>query len=207
MPGMTAYFGLLDIGKPQAGETVLVSGAAGAVGATVGQIARIRGCRVVGIAGGPEKCAYIRGLGFDAAVDYKSENVYRALQQHCPKGVDVFFDNVGGDQLEAALSLLARNGRIIICGAISQYNATMAMKGPSNYLSLLVNHGSMTGFTVGDYMQRWGEGLRDMGAWVAEGKIKSREHIVEGLAKFPEALLMLFSGENHGKLILKVAEA
>ncbi len=207
MPGLTAYFGLLDIGKPQSGETVVISGAAGAVGAVAGQIAHLKGCRVVGIAGGPQKCAYLRELGFDAAIDYKAENVYRTLQQHCPKGLDIFFDNVGGDQLEAALSVLARYGRIIICGAISQYNATLAMKGPANYLSLLVNHGTMTGFVVGDYAPRWGEGLQEMAAWVREGKLKSREHIVEGLEKFPDALLMLFSGENYGKLILKVADA
>jgi NADPH-dependent curcumin reductase CurA len=207
MPGLTAYFGLLDIGRPQPGETVVISGAAGAVGAVAGQIARIKGCRVVGIAGGPQKCAYLREIGFDAAIDYKSENVYKTLQQHCPKGVDVFFDNVGGDQLEAALSLLAKYGRIVICGAISQYNATMVMKGPSNYLSLLVNHGTMTGFVVGDYLSRWGEALPELAAWLREGKLKSREHIVEGLQNFPSALLMLFSGENHGKLILKVADA
>ena len=206
MTGLTAYFGLLDIGRPQPRETVVISGAAGAVGAVAGQIARIKGCRVVGIAGGAEKCQYLRELGFDAAIDYKAENVYKTLQGHCPKGVDVYFDNVGGETLEAALSLLARNGRIIICGAISQYNSTMPVRGPSNYLSLLVNHGTMTGFVVGDYASRWGEGLREVSAWVAEGKLKSREHIVEGLQKFPEALLMLFSGENHGKLILKVAE-
>ena len=207
MPGLTAYFGLLDIGRPQPGETVVVSGAAGAVGALVGQIARIKGCRVVGIAGGPEKCRYLHDLGFDAAIDYKAGSVYRGLQQECPKGLDVFFDNVGGETLEAALSLIARNARIVICGAISQYNSTIPPKGPSNYLSLLVNHGAMTGFVVGDYVARWGEGLRDMAAWIAEGKLKSREHIVEGLEKFPDTLLMLFSGENHGKLILKVAEA
>jgi NADPH-dependent curcumin reductase len=207
MPGLTAYFGLLDICRPQPGETLVVSGAAGAVGAVVGQIARIKGCRVVGIAGGGEKCGYLRELGFDAAVDYKSENLYRSLQQHCPKGVDMYFDNVGGEMLEAALGLLAHNGRIAICGAISQYNATVPPKGPSNYLSLLVNHGTMTGFVVSDYVSRWGEGLREMGGWIAEGKLKSREHIVEGLEKFPETLLMLFSGENHGKLILKVGEA
>ena len=207
MPGLTAYFGLLDIGRPQPGETVVVSGAAGAVGAVAGQIACIKGCRVVGIAGGPQKCAYLRELGFDAAIDYKSENVYRTMQQHCPKGVDVFFDNVGGEQLEAALSLLARNGRIIICGAISQYNATMPMKGPSNYLSLLVNHGTMTGFVVGDYIARWGEAVPEMTGWIREGRLKSREHIVAGIENFPDAFLMLFSGENHGKLILKVADA
>lgn len=207
MPGLTAYFGLLDIGRPQPGETLVISGAAGAVGAVVGQIGLLKGCRVVGIAGGTEKCSYLREIGFTAAVDYKSENVYRALQEHCPKGLDIYFDNVGGEILEAALSLLARNARIAICGAISQYNSTSPIKGPSNYLSLLINHGTMTGFVVGDYASRFGEALRELAGWIAAGKLKSREHIVEGLEKFPDALLMLFSGKNNGKLILKVAEA
>ena len=207
MPGLTAYFGLLDIGRPQPGETVVVSGAAGAVGAVVGQIAKIKGCRVVGIAGGAEKCGYIKDLGFDASIDYKSENVIKALQPLCSKGVDIYFDNVGGDILEAALALLARGGRIAICGAISQYNNTTPVKGPSNYLSLLVNHGTMTGFVVTDYASRYGEALREMAAWMATGKLKSREHIVEGLEKFPDALQMLFKGENNGKLMLKIAEA
>ena len=140
MPGMTAYFGLLDIGKPQEGETVVVSGAAGAVGSVVGQIAKIKGCRVVGIAGGEEKCRHIvEELGFDAAIDYKSENVLRALREHCPNGIDVYFDNVGGEILDAALACLARGARIPLCGAISQYNATEGMRGPANYMSLLVN--------------------------------------------------------------------
>jgi NADPH-dependent curcumin reductase len=207
MPGLTAYFGLLDIGRPQPGETVVVSSAAGAVGSVVTQIARIKGCRVVGVAGGEAKCGYLPELGCEAAVDYKAGNVYRTLQQHCPKGIDVYFDNVGGETLEAALSLLARYGRIVICGAISQYNSTTPVSGPSNYLSLLVNHGTMTGFVVGDYMSRRGEALRELAAWFAAGKLKSREHIVDGLEKFPDALLMLFRGENHGKLILKVADA
>jgi NADPH-dependent curcumin reductase len=206
MPGLTAYFGLLDIGRPQPGETVVVSDAAGAVGAVVGQIAKIKGCLVVGIAGGPDKCRYIRELGFDAAIDYKSENVVKGLTQHCPKGVDIYFDNVGGETLEAALARLARFGRIIICGAISQYNHTGTMKGPFNYLSLLVNHGTMTGFVVPDYAARYPEALRDLAGWVAAGKVKSREHIVQGLDKFPDALLMLFTGANNGKLILKIAE-
>jgi NADPH-dependent curcumin reductase len=206
MPGLTAYFGLLDIGRPQPGETVVVSGAAGAVGVVVGQIAKIKECRAVGIAGGPDKCRYIRGLGFDAAVDYKSENVVQGLTQHCPSGVSIYFDNVGGEILEAALARLARFGRIIICGAISQYNNTGPMKGPFNYLSLLVNHGTMTGFVVPDYAARYPEALRDLAGWFAAGKLKSREHIVEGLEKFPEALLMLFAGANNGKLLLEVGE-
>lgn len=214
MPGLTAYFGLLDIGRPLPEETVVVSAAAGAVGAVVGQIAKIKGCRVVGIAGGPDKCGYLRELGFDAAIDYKSENVLAGIAQHCPEGVDIYFDNVGGEILEAALARLARFGRVIICGAISQYNnaaispyGSAAMKGPSNYLSLLVNHGSMTGFVVVDYVGRYPEALRELSGWVAAGKLKSREHIVEGLENFPDALLMLFSGANNGKLILKIAEA
>ncbi len=208
MPGMTAYFGLLDVGKPKEGETLVVSGAAGAVGTVVGQIAKIKGCRVVGIAGGPDKCRWIVDeLGFDAAIDYKSEDVNKALRQHCPKGVDVYFDNVGGDILDAALARMARNGRIVICGAISQYNNTTPVKGPSNYLSLLVNRASMTGMVVMDYTARFGEAVREMSGWMKAGKLKTREDIVHGLETFPETLLMLFKGENTGKLLIKVADA
>jgi hypothetical protein len=206
MPGMTAYFGLLDIGKPKAGDTVVVSGAAGAVGAVVGQIAKIKDCRVVGIAGGREKCDYlVNELGFDAAIDYKSEDVKKALAERCPQGIDVYFDNVGGDILDAALTRLARQARIVICGAISQYNNTTPVKGPANYLSLLVNRASMTGMVVFDYADRYGEAAREMAGWMAAGRLKSREDVVTGLEKFPEALLMLFKGENTGKLVLQVA--
>lgn len=205
-PGMTAYFGLLDIGKPQAGQTVVVSGAGGAVGMVVGQIAKIKGCHVVGIAGGAEKCTCVtKDFGFDAAIDYKSENVRAAVQKHCPKGVDVYFDNVGGDILDAVLTQIARGARIVICGAISQYNSTTGIKGPSNYLSLLVNRASMTGMVVFDYASRYPEAAREMAAWMAAGKLKSREDIVEGLETFPDTLLKLFKGENTGKLILKVS--
>ncbi|WP_129641725.1 NADP-dependent oxidoreductase [Peristeroidobacter agariperforans] len=208
MPGMTAYFGLLDIGKPQPGETVVVSGAAGAVGTVVGQIAKIKGCRVVGIAGGKQKCDYLtQTLGFDAAIDYKSEDVKKALRQHCPKGVDVYFDNVGGDILDIVLTQLARKARIIICGAISQYNSTSGVKGPSNYMSLLVNRASMTGMVVFDYADRYPEAGREMAGWLQSGQLKTREDIVSGLETFPETLLKLFSGENFGKLVLKVADA
>jgi NADPH-dependent curcumin reductase CurA len=208
MPGMTAYFGLLEIGKPKAGETVVVSGAAGAVGMVVGQIARIVGCRVVGIAGGAEKCRYlVDELGFDAAVDYKTQDVRKKLREHCPRGVDVYFDNVGGDVLDAALANLARHARIVLCGAISQYNNTTAVKGPSNYLSLLVNRASMTGMVVFDYADRYPEAFEAMAGWRAAGKLKSREDIVIGFANFPETLLKLFAGENSGKLVLQVAEA
>jgi len=207
MPGMTAYFGLLEIGKPQPGETVVVSGAAGAVGTVVGQLAKIKGCRVVGIAGGKQKCDYLtQTLGFDAAIDYKSEDVKKALRQHCPKGVDVYFDNVGGDILDIVLTQLARKARIVICGAISQYNNTTAVKGPSNYMSLLVNRASMTGMVVFDYADRYGEAGREMAGWLKSGQLKTREDIVNGLETFPETLLKLFSGENFGKLVLKVAD-
>jgi NADPH-dependent curcumin reductase CurA len=207
-PGMTAYFGLLDIGQPKPGETVVVSAAAGAVGMVVGQIAKIQGSRVVGITGGAEKCKYTtKELNFDAAIDYKSEDVKKALQTHCPKGVDVYFDNVGGDILDAVLTQLARGARIVICGAISQYNNTTPIKGPSNYLSLLVNRASMKGMVVFDYADRYGEAARVMAGWMAAGKLKSREDIVEGFETFPETLLKLFRGENTGKLVLKVAEA
>jgi NADPH-dependent curcumin reductase CurA len=207
MPGFTAYFGLLDIGKPKEGETIVVSGAAGAVGTVVGQIGKIKGCRVVGIAGGADKCRYlVEELGFDAAIDYKSADVKTALKQHCPKGIDVYFDNVGGDILDAALTQLARHARIVICGAISQYNNTTAVKGPSNYLSLLVNRATMTGMVVFDYAARYGEAAREMAGWMKDGKLKARVDIVEGLSTFPDTLLKLFKGENTGKLVLKVAD-
>jgi len=205
MPGLTAYFGLLDIGKPVAGNTVVVSGAAGAVGSVVGQIAKIHGCRVVGIAGGADKCRYLGELGFDAAIDYKAADVKAALRESCPKSIDVFFDNVGGDILDAALTQLAPRARIIICGAISQYNNTTPVKGPSNYLSLLVNRASMTGMVVFDYTPRFPAAIAEMAQWMAAGKLRSREDIVQGLAQFPQALLKLFTGENHGKLVLQVA--
>jgi hypothetical protein len=205
MPGMTAYFGLLDIGQPKPGETVVVSGATGAVGATVGQIAKILGCRVVGIAGGAEKCAVaVRDFGYDACIDYKHQDVRQALKDACPKGIDVYFDNVGGEILDAVLTRLALRARIIICGAISQYNATGAMRGPANYLALLAARARMEGMVVFDYAPRFKEGAAAMAAWTAEGRLKSREHVVEGLQTFPEALMMLFRGENHGKLVLKV---
>jgi NADPH-dependent curcumin reductase CurA len=206
MPGMTAYFGLLDVGQLKSGDTVVVSGAAGAVGTVVGQIAKIKGCRAVGIAGGREKCDYIvRELGFDAAIDYKSDDVKKALREHCPKGIDVYFDNVGGDILDAALTQITRGARIVICGAISQYNSTTGVKGPANYLSLLVNRASMKGMVVFDYAARYPEAMREMAGWLAAGKLKSREDIVTGIETFPETLLKLFRGENMGKLILKVA--
>jgi hypothetical protein len=207
MPGMTAYFGLLDIGKPKEGDTVVVSGAAGAVGSVVGQIAKIKGCRAIGIAGGEEKCRHVVDeLGFDAAIDYKSENVLRALREHCPNGIDVYFDNVGGEILDAALACLARHARVVICGAISQYNATEGMRGPSNYMSLLVNRATMTGFLVFDFAARYGEAAQEMAGWLQEGRLKSFEDVAAGgVEKFPETLLRLFNGENLGKLVLEVS--
>jgi hypothetical protein len=206
MTGMTAYFALLDVGKPQTGNTVVVSGAAGAVGNVVGQIARIKGCRVIGIAGGEEKCHWLTGeLGFDAAIDYKREDVRLALREHAPEGIDVYFDNVGGDILDAALTRLARGARIVICGAVSQYNATDGFKGPANYMSLLVARASMTGMVVFDYAASFPAAARELAGWMQEGTLISREDVVEGgVRAFPDALLSLFAGENVGKLVLQV---
>lgn len=207
MPGMTAYFGLTDIGQPKAGDTVVVSAAAGAVGATVGQLAKQLGCRAVGIAGGPDKCRYVvEELGFDACIDYKAGPVPAGLKEHCPQGVDVYFDNVGGDILDAVLARINLKARIVICGAISQYNNTTPVRGPANYLSLLVNRARMEGMVVFDYAARYPEGVQRLGAWLRAGAIKSREHVVEGLDNFPDALTMLFEGKNFGKLVLKVAD-
>jgi NADPH-dependent curcumin reductase CurA len=207
MPGMTAYFGLLEVGQPKAGETVVVSGAAGAVGQTVGQVARQHGCRVVGIAGGKDKCDFVvNELGFDACIDYKSGSVKDGLKQHCPKGVDVYFDNVGGEILDAVLTRINRKARIVICGAISQYNNTTPVQGPANYLSLLVNRARMEGIVVFDWADRYPEGAAQMAQWMKEGNFKTREDIVDGIENFPQTLLMLFEGRNFGKLILKVAE-
>lgn len=210
MPGMTGYFGLMDVGQPKAGETVVVSGAAGAVGQTVGQMAKLKGCRVVGIAGGSAKCEWvINELGFDACIDYKAgPNAVRdGLKEHCPKGVDIYFDNVGGEILDAVLARITRGARIIICGAISQYNNTTAVQGPKNYLSLLVNRARMEGIVVFDYADRYHTAVAEMAAYLKSGQMKSKEDVVKGLNNFPEALNKLFSGENFGKLVLEVAEA
>jgi len=206
MPGMTAYFGLIEVGALKDGETVVVSAAAGAVGSVVGQIAKIKGCRVIGIAGGADKCAHVAGrLGFDAAIDYKSEDVTARLRQLCPKGIDVYFDNVGGDILDACLANLARGARIPLCGAISQYNVTGPIKGPTNYMSLLVNRARMQGFVVFDFYARYPEAVRAIAGWIAEGKLKPHEDIaVGGVEAFTPTLNRLFSGENLGKLVLKL---
>jgi hypothetical protein len=207
MPGMTAYFGLLDVGQPKPGETVVVSGAAGAVGQTVGQLARIKGCRAVGIAGGPAKCEWVvKELGFDACIDYKSGPVKDGLKAHCPAGVDVYFDNVGGEILDAVLARINRKARIVICGAISQYNATSKPAGPANYMSLLVNRARMEGMVVFDYADRYPVAIAELAGHLKDGRMKSREDVVRGLETFPETLLKLFRGENFGKLVLQVAE-
>ena len=208
IPGMTAYFGLLDVGQPKPGDTVVVSGAAGAVGQTVGQLARIKGCRVVGIAGGPAKCEWVvRELGFDACIDYKSGSVRDGLKQHCPQGVDIYFDNVGGEILDHVLARLRPKARIVLCGAISQYNATGAMVGPKNYMTLLVQRARMEGMVVFDYADRFPAAIAELAGYLKDGRMHSREDIVEGgIAAFPRALDMLFSGQNFGKLVLKVAE-
>ncbi len=207
MPGMTGYFGLMDIGRPKPGETVVVSGAAGAVGQTVGQLARIKGCRVVGIAGGRAKCDWVVSeLGFDACIDYKAGNVKAGLKEHCPKGVDIYFDNVGGGILDDVLARLARGARIIICGAISQYNNTTPVQGPRNYLSLLVHRARMEGMVVFDYADRFPIAVAELAGYLKDGRMKSREDVVQGLETFPEALVKLFTGGNFGKLVLQVAQ-
>jgi NADPH-dependent curcumin reductase len=208
MTGLTAYFGLFDVGALRDGETVLVSGAAGAVGSVVGQLAKIRGCRVVGIAGGPEKCAWlVDELGFDAAIDYRAGDVNRAIRTHAPDGVDVYFDNVGGEILDAALARLRRGARVVICGAISTYNATEPPPGPANYMSLLVNRARMEGFLVFDYADRYAEAVTEMARWLGEGRLRSREDVVRGsVADFPEVFLRLFRGDNTGKLVLQIAD-
>jgi NADPH-dependent curcumin reductase len=209
MPGMTGYFGLMDVGQPKAGETVVVSGAAGAVGQTVGQLAKIKGCRVVGIAGGPAKCEWVvKELGFDACIDYKAGNVKDGLKEHCPQGVDIYFDNVGGEILDTVLTRINKKARIIICGAISQYNNTGAVVGPKNYLSLLVNRARMEGIVVFDYADRYHLAIAEMAGYLKDGRMTSKEDVVDGgVAAFPGTLPMLFSGANFGKLVLKVAAA
>lgn len=207
MPGMTAYFGILEVGKIKEGDIVVVSGAAGAVGSVVGQIAKIKGCKVVGIAGGPEKCKYlIDELGFDDAIDYKNEEINAGIKRTCPKGLDVYFDNVGGDILDAALARLRMHARIVICGAISQYNNRSAIQGPKNYLSLLVNRGTMQGMVVMDYAKDYRTAAMQMGQWMMEGKLKSREDVYKGIDNFYDTFKRLFTGDKKGKLVLKVME-
>jgi NADPH-dependent curcumin reductase len=207
LSGLTAYFGMLEIGKPEPGQTVVVSGAAGAVGSIAGQIARMHGCRVVGIAGGQAKCDWlVDELGFDAAIDYKFQDVRRRLSELAPDGVDVYFDNVGGEILDHVLTRLAPHARVVISGAVSQYNATEPVRGPANYLHLLVSRASMTGFVIFDYAKRYAEALEKLAEWMRTGAIRSREDLVEAsIDEFPEVLLRLFRGENTGKLVMALS--
>jgi len=206
MPGMTAYVGLLDIGQPKPGETVVVSAASGAVGSAVGQIAKIKGCRAVGVAGSPDKCDYVvRELGFDACLNYKTGDLLASLKQACPSGIDVYFENVGGDVLRAVMQLLNQNARIPLCGMISEYNATESTPGP-NLRPLLFNRALIKGFIVSDHMARMGDFIKDCGGWLREGRLKHREDIVAGLEKAPEAFIGLLQGKNFGKLLVRVGE-
>jgi len=203
--GLTAYFGLLDVGRPVAGETVLVSGAAGATGSVVGQIARIKGCRVVGIAGSAEKCAWlVDELGFDAAINYKTDDVGKAIRAACPKGVDVFFDNVGGDILEAGIANLALRGRIVLCGAIATYNDDTPRPGPRNLSLLISQRGRMEGFIILDYMRRANEAIGELAGWVMGGDLKFAVDVVDGLDNAPTALDRLFTGANQGKVMVRL---
>ena len=203
--GLTAYFGLTDIGQPKTGDTVFVSGAAGATGSLVGQIAKLLGCKVVGSAGSDEKVRWLKEeLGFDDAFNYRKEaKPAQTLAKLCPNGIDVYFDNVGGEMLEAALANLAMKGRIVLCGAISQYNEP-EIHGPRNYLNLLMKRGRMEGFIVLDYMQRGAEAFEALGAWFAQGKLKTKVDIVAGFENAPKALAKLFDGSNEGKLLVKI---
>ncbi len=204
MPGFTAYFGLLDITNPQEGETLVVSGAAGAVGSVVGQIGKIKGCKVIGIAGGPEKCAtVVNDYGFDACIDYKNEDVQQKLKEHCPKGIDIYFDNVGGEILDYCLARIRFKGRVSLCGAISQYNSETGPVGPKNYLSLLVNSAKLEGFIVMNYQDRYMEAAKQLGEWMMSGQLKSKETVIEGVDTFPDTFNRLFSGDKLGKLVLK----
>ena len=207
MPGLTAYFGLLDIGKPKEGETVVVSGAAGAVGTVVGQIAKIYGCRVIGIAGSDQKNKYLENqLGFDATINYKTENVKEALKEKCPDGVDIYFDNVGGDISDAVMSLLNFHARIAVCGIISEYNNTKTAFGPRIQRFLLHRSALMKAYIVRDYYERFNEGYEQLGKWVKEGKLKHRENIINGLENAPKAFVGLFHGENIGKQLVRVRD-
>jgi NADPH-dependent curcumin reductase CurA len=204
--GMTAYFGLLDVGKLKEGDTVLVSAAAGATGSTVGQIAKLKGAsKVVGIAGSKEKCRFLlEGLGFDDAIDYHTEDVGERIRAAFPDGIDLYFDNVGGEILNAALGRIAMRGRVVLCGAIATYNDTEPPAGPSNYRNLIGRRGRMEGFIILDYTSRFKEAQGELAGWLAEGKLRHFEHVVDGLEHAPEALNLLFTGANIGKVVVKL---
>ncbi len=205
--GITAYFGLLDIGQPKAGETVVVSGAAGATGSVAGQIAKIKGCRVVGIAGSDAKCTWVTNdLGFDACINYKTESVAARLRQTCPQSIDVYFDNVGGEILDTVLTMINLRARIVLCGAISMYNAVELPPGPKNYMALIIKRARMEGFIVSDFMPRFPEAAMQIAQWVGEGKVKYAVDVVEGLENATTAINRLFTGANMGKLVVKVSD-
>lgn len=207
VPGLTAYFGLLEVGHPAAGETVVVSGATGAVGAVVGQISRIKGCRVIGITGGPEKCRYLtETLGFDGAVDYLNGDVTKNLERLCPNGIDVYFDNAGGEILDAALSQLAMRARVVLCGAMSQYNNVGPVCGPKNYRALVVKRARMEGIIVYDYMDSYEKARAEMAGWLSAGRLITREEVVTGLESFPEALRRMLTGTKFGKLLIRLED-
>ncbi len=207
LTGCTAYFGLLDVGKPSEGDTVVVSAAAGAVGSIVGQIAKIKGCRAVGIAGSAEKCRLLTGeLGFDAAINYKTDDLLAALDEACPDGIDVYFENVGGKILDAVLTRMNLHARVVLCGLISQYNATRPKPGPFNFSQILMKRVHLEGFIVLDYITRWPEAIHAIAGWIDEGRMHYAVDIVEGLENAPAALGKLFDGTNKGKLIIKVSE-
>lgn len=204
MPGMTAYFGLLERGQPNAGETIFISGAAGIVGSTVGQIAKIKGCKVVGTAGSDAKCKYLlEECGFDAAINYKQDGLLEKIKQYCPEGIDVFFDNVGGPLLDLVLTNLARGARVVICGAISQYNKK-EIYGPKNYMKIVTARGYITGIIVFDFIARYPEAVADISDWLKAGKMRTKEHIFKGIENFPAVLKKLYTGKNFGKLLIEV---
>ena len=202
--GMTAYFGLLEIGEPKAGDTIVISGAAGATGSVAGQIAKIQGCTVIGMAGSDEKCAWLTDeLGFDAAINYKTQDVGAELDRLCPNGIDLYFDNVGGEILDLCLERIATNARVVICGGISRYNATGPIPGPKNYFNLVFRRARMEGFIVLDYADRFPEASAVMQGWIDEGKLKQQATVIDGFKELPNALIRLFEGYNTGKLMVK----
>jgi NADPH-dependent curcumin reductase len=203
MPGMAAYFGLLERGQPKAGETVFITGAAGIIGTTVGQIAKLKGCRVIGTAGSDEKCKYLKAIGFDIVINYKTENIAERLTADCPEKISIVYDNVGGEQLDIGLAHLALGARVVICGAISQYN-NASIEGPKNYMKIVTARGIITGIIVFDFQNRYPEAVAQISDWMIEGSVETKEDIYEGIEQFPFVLLKLFSGENFGKLLIKV---
>lgn len=202
--GLTAYFGLLDIGKPQPGNTVVISGAAGATGSVAGQIARIKGCRVIGMAGSDAKCEWLKELGFDAVINYKTDDIPARLDDLCPDGIDVYFDNVGGDILDHCLARLAMKARVVICGGISQYNNSGPMQGPKNYFNLIGQRARMEGFLVLDYVRQFNAAIAEMQQWLKEGQLINRVHVVNGFENLPKAMIGMFNGENTGKTLVKI---